>query len=93
MRSITGWGVFGSNSVLLAPASPRRCGRTRSTAICRPRQRPKKGCRFSRANWRADLALGAAVAEAAGHEDAVEVASYFAAAESSMIARRRSARS
>ena len=41
-------------------------------AICMPRQMPKKGTSRSRAKWtRGDLALAAALAEAAGDEDGV----------------------
>ena len=75
MRSMTGWGVRGSNSLELAPASPHTSRANSITAHCMPRQRPRNGISCSRAKPAArDLALDAADAEPAGDHDAVEVA-------------------
>src|SRR5689334_6706604 len=73
-RSMTGNGVSGSNSVELAPSIPATWRANSQTAICMPRQMPRYGICPSRATRAADLALDAATAEAAGHEDAVGLA-------------------
>ncbi len=49
-RSMTGCGVAGSNSLELAPSRPHTCRANSITAHCRPRQMPRNGTRFSRAN-------------------------------------------
>ena len=48
-RSITGYGVSGSNSVELAPSMPTTWRANSATAICIPRQMPRNGIRCSRA--------------------------------------------
>ena len=73
MRSMTGCGLCESNSDELAPASPHASRANSITAQCRPRHRPRYGTCCSRAYaGRRDLALDAAQAEPAGHDDAVE---------------------
>ena len=75
MRSITGCGVCGSNSVEFAPASPHTSRANSMTAQCSPRQRPRNGTLvLAGVAGGRDLALDAADAEAAGDHDAVEVA-------------------
>ena len=49
MRSITGCGVSGFTSVELAPFKPQTWRANSITAICIPKQMPKKGTRSSRA--------------------------------------------
>src|SRR5262249_16518738 len=49
MVAITGYGVAGSNSVLLAPASPARFRATSMATHCRPRHRPSSGILWVRA--------------------------------------------
>src|SRR5216110_3314105 len=51
MRSITGCGVLGSTSVELARSRPHTWRANSMTAICMPKQMPRKGMLFSRA-WR-----------------------------------------
>src|SRR4051794_28333575 len=70
-RSITGYGVSGSNSVELAPSMSTTCRANSDTATCIPRQMPRNGTSWSREVRRADLALHAAHAEAARNQDAV----------------------
>ena len=70
---ITGCGVFGSNSAELAPASPQTSRANSQTATCRPRQTPRYGTSRASAAHGADLALDAAQAKAAGHQDAVGI--------------------
>ena len=66
--------AHGPNSVEPAPARPARLRAASITAICMPKQMPKNGTLRSRAKRAAvDLALGAALAEAARHQDAVHV--------------------
>src|SRR3954447_26666531 len=48
-RSITGYGVSGSNSVEFAPSMPTMWRAKSATAICMPRQMPRKGIFCSRA--------------------------------------------
>ena len=48
-RSTTGNGVSGSNSAELAPSMPQTWRANSTTAICIPRQMPRKGIPFSRA--------------------------------------------
>ena len=53
---------------------PHRLRAASITAICMPKQMPKYGTlALARELRRADLAFGAALAEAAGHQDAVDV--------------------
>ena len=62
----------GPNSVEPAPDSRAKCRAASMTAICMPKQMPKYGTLpLARETRRLDLALGAALAEAAGHEDRV----------------------
>ncbi len=49
MRSMTGWGVWGSSSAEWAPVMPHTFRANSTTASCIPRQMPRKGILFSRA--------------------------------------------
>ena len=74
-RSITGYGVSGSNSVEFAPSMSTTWRANSATAICMPRQMPRNGIFCSRAiRDGGDLALDPAHAEAAGDQDAVGAA-------------------
>ena len=71
-RSMTGWEVKALNSVELASGASRTSRAMSTTAHCMPRQSPRYGTRCWRAYRDAQhLALDAAMAEAAGHDDAV----------------------
>ena len=72
---MTGKAVSGSNSVELAPGMPQTLRANSATAHCMPRHTPRNGTLRSR-QYRIglDLALDAALAEAAGHDDAVGAA-------------------
>src|SRR5712691_6883189 len=72
IRPTTGAEV-GPNSVEFASSIPHRFRAASTTAICMPKQMPKSGTRLARELRRADLALGAALSEAAGHQNAVDV--------------------
>ena len=73
IRPTTGSGV-GPNSVEFASAMPHRLRAASTTAICMPKQMPKYGTlALARELGGADLSLGAALAEAARHQDAVDV--------------------
>ena len=50
ISATTGCGVFLLNSVLIAPSSPARLRAASITATCMPRQMPRYGMPFSRAN-------------------------------------------
>ena len=67
---ITGW-AHGPNSVEPAPDRRARWRAASMTAICMPKQMPKYGTCRSRKTHRLDLAFGAALAEAARHQDRV----------------------
>ena len=73
IRPTTGSGVA-PNSVELASSMPQRFRAASITAICMPKQMPKYGTLpFARELRGADFAFGAALAEAARHQDAVDV--------------------
>ena len=75
IRSITGCGVCGSNSLELAPASPHASRANSITAHCKPRHSPRNGTSMLPGEpGGGDLALDAAEPEPAGDHDAVEVA-------------------
>ena len=66
------WAVFGSNSVLFAPASPATLRANSIEAHCMPRQMPKNGTFFSRAKVTARILPSIPrTAEAARDEDSV----------------------
>src|SRR6185295_16823141 len=69
----TSGSLVGPNSVEFASSMPTRLRAASMTAICMPKQMPKYGTSRARELRRADLAFGAALAEAAGHQDAVDV--------------------
>ena len=67
--------VSGSNSLDDASSMPATCRAYSITMHCRPRHRPEgRDALLARELQRAELALDAADAEAAGHDDAVESA-------------------
>ena len=73
IRPTTGSSV-GPNSVELASGRPASERQASITAICMPKQMPKYGTLRSRANFGGeDLALRAARAEAARHQNAMHV--------------------
>ncbi len=75
IRSMTGCGVMVSNSRELAPSRPARCRAYSMTMTCRPRHSPRHGMsRLAGVAGGGDLALDPPLAEAAGDDDAVEVA-------------------
>ena len=51
MSAMTGCGVSSANSVLLASVRPATWRAYSTTASCMPRQMPRNGTLFSRANW------------------------------------------
>ena len=52
---MTGYGVAGSNSLEFAPSSPTTVRANSTTATCIPRQIPRNGTPFSRANLAAAI--------------------------------------
>ena len=75
MRSITGCGVCGSNSLEFAPASPQHVARELDDRAVQPEAQPEeRDAVLARVARGGDLALDAADPEPTGDDDAVEIA-------------------